>query len=322
MNLKNITMVLALATTISMANINDSLPKFPIDFSTNDICIETDFCENGKSTFQTKKVDTYVNTYYNDLSYNSNSYKKNEVVKGVYTNSIIDNHIFEFNYFTTTIDFKSPIDKDIKQEDLVLTYAYGFKNLLFKGGFHNINTNDNVLRDGYVISTGISASKLFNQDILTYGVEFYISKYKNGTNLENINKNITAYQLSSFINFSKIIKQGVVTNTSLKINMQKINNYSNSSYNSFEFKNSLFYNKYYTVATYLDGEMRTGVRNEGLTVYNSLDKIKKQLNLTVGYSFTNYLDIDITYGKLYIDEYNGNDNVEAKKLRIAISYLF
>ena len=257
---------------------------------------------------EVKTVTPYIGTINYDSS-SAKSIKDKAKLAGFYSSVGDLNYLLEFSYGYTQINYKDGTIPDLKQHDITLKYGKFYKSFAWSAGLHYINNNETGaikdLADGYTGILGVEGYKWFGYNKLTYGVDTYYSYYRhafNDTSRVSETK-VGVLQISPKIMHSKAFSINTRNTISLIGNFIKANDYKNSSYSSFEISDTLGYKKFYTTLKYNGGEMRSGVKDGGFTVYNTKDLLKSAYTAKVGYYFTPKLEADISYARNNYQEY-------------------
>lgn len=162
------------------------------------------------------------------------------------------------------------------------------------------------LGDGYIAIAGVEGYKWFGYNKLTYGVDAYYSYYTDAFTETSLvaTTNVGVLQISPKITYSKAININTRNTISLIANFINANDYKDSSYSSFEISDTLGYKKFYATLKYNGGEMRSGVKDGGFTVYNTKDLLKSAYTAKLGYYFTPKLEADVSYTRNNYQEYD------------------
>jgi len=261
-----------------------------------------------------KTVTPYVGTINYDSS-SAKSIKDNAKLAGFYSSVGNLDYLLEFAYGYTKINYKDGTIQDLKQHDITLKYGKFYKSFAWNAGLHYINNNESGtikdLADGYTAILGLEGYKWFGYNKLTYGVDTYYSYYRhafNDTSRASETK-VGVLQISPKIMHSKAISINTKNTIALTANFIKANDYKNSTYSSFELSDTLGYKKFFTTLKYNGGEMRSGVKDGGFTVYNTKDLLKDAYSAKLGYYFTPKLEADVSYTYNNYQEYDANNLV-------------
>lgn len=262
-----------------------------------------------------KTVTPYAGTIEYDSS-STSSLKDNAKFAGLYTSVGNLDYLFELAYSYTDINYKSATQENLKQHDITMKYGKYYKNFDWHVGLHYINNNEKNsfkdLGDGYVGIVGLDGYKWFGYNKLTYGADIYYSLYADAHNDTSLTSttNVSIIQFSPKLMYSKVINVNTKNTILLKANFIKANDYKDSSYTSYEISDTLGYKKFFTTLKYNGGEMRSGVKDGGFTVYNTKDLLKSAYSVKIGYYFTPKLEIDASY------TYNNYEEYDAANLKL------
>jgi hypothetical protein len=233
------------------------------------------------------------------------------------------NYLLELDYSKTDIKYKdSVIKSNLKQDDITLVYGKYFSKYMFKVGMHHINTTDTDLGDGDTIIFTIGGYKWKGYDKHSYGIENYYTKFKDGHDENFIAKSINVIQFTPYYSFSKAININTRNNIDFKINYIKADDYNTKSYTSYEISDTLYYKKFFTTIKAYGGKMKTGVKDNGFTVYNSKDELKDGYNIKIGYNFKPNLLISSSYGVNNFTEFSKTEDTTSKVLTASLTYTF
>jgi len=269
----------------------------------------------GSGVLIAADVSTVI-PYAGILSYDSDgakSLKDDAKIGGFYSSVGNLDYLLEFAYGYTDITYKDKTVENIKQHDITVKYAKYYQNYTWNAGLHYINNNEkDTLKDlgnGYIAIAGLDGYKWFGYNKLTYGVSMYYAYYNaayNDTSLVST-KNIKVLQISPKIIYSKMINFNTRNTISLMANFIKANDYQDSDYNSYEISDTIGYKSFYATFKYNGGEMRSGVKDGGFTVFNNKDLFKRAYSAKFGYYFTPTLEADISYTKNNYQEYDSEN---------------
>jgi hypothetical protein len=256
---------------------------------------------------------TTVTPYVGHIGYDSSSAKSlkdSAKFGGLYTSVGNLNYLFELAYSYTNIKYKATNLENLKQHDITLKYGKYYKNFTWNVGLHYINNNEKNtfkdLGDGYVAIVGVDGYKWFGYNKLTYGVDMYYSRYTDAHTDSSLAGTTTVdlLQFSPKLIHTKSINTNTKNTIELKVNFIKANDYKDSSYTSYEVADTLGYKSFFATLKYNGGKMRSGVKDAGLTVYNTKDLLRNAYSAKIGYYFTPKLEADISYTKNNYEEYN------------------
>lgn len=267
-----------------------------------------------------KEVTTIV-PYYAVLDYGNKSSKDNGNIKGIYFSNGTLNYLFEFAYSKTDIKYKNSATPNLIQDEITAIYSNYFVNKSFKIGIHSNSTTDTDLQNGNTLIFGASGWKwLGYYSKLTFGADFYTSYYANGKDLKYKTAKVRVNQISPFISYYKAYKSFLNTIT-FKLNYEKISAYD-ESLTSYELKDNFAKGKFYAEAEIFTGKMRTGIKDNGFTVYNSKDKYKNSYKIKAGYYLKSNLKADISYTYNKFDEFGNQKDTTNSVIVATVSYSF
>jgi len=254
-----------------------------------------------------------ITPYLGAISYDSStakSLKDSAKLGGFYTSIGNLNYLFELSYTYLNINYKSGALENLKQHDIVAKYGKYTKNYAISGGLHYINNNEKNtfkdLGDGFTAIIGAEAYKWYNYNKLSYGVDVYYSRYADAHTDSSLASTTTVdlWQFTPKLSFSKAINVNTRNTVSAKINYIKANDYKTSSYTSYELSDTLGYKSFFATLKYNGGKMRSGVKDGGMTVYNTKDLLRNAYSATLGYYFTPTLEASIAYSRNNYEEYD------------------
>jgi len=98
--------------------------------------------------------------------------------------------------------------------------------------------------------------------------------------------------------------------------------YSQESYLSYEASETLYYKSLFLTLKGYAGEMRTGVKDSGLTVINTLDLMKTGYGATAGYYFTPSAILSVSYDLSNYREYNTQADGTSSVAALSFTYKF
>jgi len=253
------------------------------------------------------KVSTIV-PYAGYINYDNNqqkSIKDSAKFGGLYVSKGDLSYLLEFSYTYLDIKYKDSSISDLKQHDVFLAYSKYYPKFMIKGGIHYINNNDNIdLGGGETAIFAIGGYNWFGYNKLSYGLETYYSYYSDGKDENNLQKNVGVAQITPYISYSKAININTRNIISLKVNYIYAKDYMKKNYTSFEVSDTLYYKKFYASVKYYDGEMRSGVKDGGMNVYNTLDLMKNGGGVKLGYYIKPRLTMDVSYDINNFKEHN------------------
>ena len=233
----------------------------------------------------------------------SKSIKESGVFGGLYTNVGTLSYLLELNYMYMNTVYKEDVDLiDLVQHDITLAYSSYSTNFMYKIGAHYTETNDLILGNGIVAILSFGGYNYFGYDKVSYGLDGYYSYYADRINYTNTNTNMGIGQLTPYLSYYNVLKLGVANTISFKLNYQYAGNYSQKEYISYELSDTLIYNKIKINLSAYTGEMKSGVKEGGLSVYNSLDLMQDGISLSLGYYVTPSFITSISYNYSFYEE--------------------
>jgi hypothetical protein len=199
---------------------------------------------------------------------------------------------------------KKIVIKDLDQEDIAFAGSMYFTNFMFKIGDHIVNTNDPLLKDGNVAFVAIGGYNFVGYDKYSYGVEGYYSKYSDGQDELNVRKSIVVTQFTPYLSFYKSFSYNFKNIISAKYNYQQAGDYVEDSYSSYEISDTIYYKNFFTTLKYYGGEMKTGVKDGGFTVMNTLDLMKNGYDVKLGHYISVNSTFTLSYGQNNYQEFD------------------
>jgi len=268
----------------------------------------------------TQKVQEYnvktVVPYFGGVEYDSStnkSIKDKSLFGGLYASIGNLSYLSEFSYGYLNTSYKNGIVADLKQHDIALMHSKYYTSYMFKGGLHYINTNDTVLGDGIILITALGGYKFKAYEKYSYGVEGYYSHYK---------ESISIVQFTPYFGFYKAIDINNKNSLNIKFNYEIASDYAKKSYSSFEVSDTYYYRRLFSTLKACFGEMKTGVKDGGIVVYNSLDLKKSGYSLRVGYYLKNHFIISASYGIDSYREYLKSEDAKNDTALFSLSYRY
>jgi len=213
-------------------------------------------------------------------------------------------YLLEADYSHIATEYKDSTIDDLSQDDITLAYGKYYDNFMFRIGDHYINTNDKELGDGNIIITAIGGYNYDGYDKYSYGVEGYYSTYSDGHDEKYNKHSINILQFTPYLSFYKYFNKDMTNTVGLKVNYQIASDYVDDSYTSYEISDTFGYKSFFTTLKYYNGEMRTGVKDGGFTVFNTLDLYNDGYDLKLGYYLTPNATISISYGENNYEEFD------------------
>jgi hypothetical protein len=250
---------------------------------------------------------TTITPYGGTIDYGNDatkSFKDKATLLGAHMSIGTLDYLLEADYSHIATKYIDTTIPDLKQDDITLAYSKYNAKTMFKVGVHYINTNDKQLDNGVTGIVALGAYKYFGYDKLSYGVEGYYSYYKNGHDENYLeSKKINIFQETPYISYYKSININWGNTFTLKGYFQQAQNYVKKNYSSFEVSDTLFYKSFFATLIYYNGEMRTGVKDGGMTVFNTLDLMKNGYSTKLGYYITKNAVASISYTQNTYTEY-------------------
>jgi hypothetical protein len=252
--------------------------------------------------------------YYGQVNYDNapeKSLKDTSKFGGVYTSVGNLGYLFEFayNYFDT--DYKDTVPaSNLKQHDLTMVYSKYYPHYMIKGGLHYINNNEKVtfrdLGDGLVGIVGVAGYTIDSTSKTTYGLDIYYSRYSSAHNdtTKTYTTSVDLWQFTPYIEYGHTFSENVGNKVGLKVNMIRANDYKDDSYVSYELSDTLTYKNAYLTLSYMGGDMKSGVRDNGFSVYNTKDLYSDSYSAKLGYNMTKNLNASINYTVNDYQEFN------------------
>jgi len=274
--------------------------------------------------------------YIGYINYDANikkSIKNSSKLGGIYTNIGTLNYLLEFNYSYLNTEYKTQItDINLEQNDFTLNYASYNPSFMYKFGVHYTNTNDIVLGNAIVLVGSVGGYTYKWYDKYSYGLDMYYSFYKNGrdeqTKLFDANFNYIKGSFTNIIQFSPYFSyfDSISINTSnliyINLDYQYAFNYVQKNYLSVNIGDTFYYKSFFLDVSGYKGEMRSGVKNGGLAVYNSLNLMKYGAMLKVGYYLTPAFVANVSYSTNLYQEYSLNEDTLNSIAVASLSYRF
>ena len=225
------------------------------------------------------------------------SIKDSSTLYGIHTSIGTLSYLLELDYSKFQTKYKDNLIEDLNQDDITIAYGYYFDNFMLRAGVHNISTNDTFLGDGIVGFASIGGYNYISYDKYTYGVEGYYSHYKNGYDEgpSNIKKTISITQLTPYFTAYNVLNPNWGNSLVLKLNYQIAKDYLQDSYLSYDISDTLYYKSLFLTIRGYTGEMRSGVKDSGFTVINTLDLMKSGYGAKIGYYFTPTALLSLSY---------------------------
>ena len=229
------------------------------------------------------------------------SIKDTSTLYGIHSTVGNFSYLLEFDYAKFQTKYKQdtslgPIE-DLNQDDITLAYGYYWTNFMLRGGVHYINTNDILLGNGIVGFASLGGYNYVGYDKYSYGVEGYYSNYKDGYDEGNsfVKKSINIVQFTPYFTAYNALSLNWGNSLTLKLNYQIAKDYIQDSYLSYDVSDTLYYKSLFLTLRGYGGEMRSGVKDSGFTVANTLDLMKDGYGTKLGYYFTPSAVLSLSY---------------------------
>jgi len=291
------------------------------------------------ATFVASSLMADVSTilpYAGYINYDSNinkSTKDTASLFGIHYSKGNLSYLFELDYSHLNSVYKSQYEStpfgqtvnnpsDLKQDDFVIAYSNYKTNYMSKVGYHYVSTNDETLGDGHIFNYTIGGYKWKGYDKYSLGLESYYSIYSDGHDENYDSKAINIFQFTPYVSFYQGINVNTSNTISLKLNYEIATDYVDTDYVSYEFSDTFAYKKFFTTASFYTGESRTGVKDGGSTVFNSLDLMKTGYNLKVGYYLKPNTILTFSYGANTYREYKASSDGTNNVMVTSLSYNF
>ena len=252
------------------------------------------------------------------------SYKDKASLGGLHTTIGNLNYLVEFDYAHLQTQYKSynPALADLKQDDISLIYGHYYTTMMYRIGVHYINTTDVQLNNGVAVVTTLGGYKWIGYNKLSYGSHGYLSYYKNGHDENYVAKSITIGQLTPYISYYAPFSYVSSNTFSISVHYQYAPSYLTKEYISFEVSDSLYYKGYFLTLRGYNGKMRSGIKDGGITVFNTLDMMRYGGDMKAGYYFSTSFSANVSYGLNNYKEYGMDEYGTNKVALISMSYSF
>ena len=229
------------------------------------------------------------------------SIKKSSTLYGIHSSVGTLSYLLEFDYSKFQTKYRQDTSVgaigDLNQDDITLAYGYYFTNFMLRGGIHVISTNDILLGKAVVGFASLGGYNYVGYDKYSYGVEAYYSNYINGYDEGSslVKKNIGIAQYTPYFTAYNALNLNWGNSLILKLNYQIAKNYIQDSYLSYDLSDTLYYKSLFLTLRGYGGEMRSGVKDSGFTVANTLDLMKSGYGTKIGYYFTPSAILSLSY---------------------------
>ncbi len=274
--------------------------------------------------------------YVGNISYSDNvneSYKESSSLLGVYANVGNLSYLLEgsYGYIDTTYKKASQTGLEteipnLTQHDISLAYSSYYANFMFKLGGHYIATNDLILDDGVVAIVSLGGYNYVDYDKYSYGLNFYYSYYNKGRNensdITDASSQIGIIQYSPYFSYFKSISYTMSNFVSLEFNYQTTEDYIQKEYYSYGISDTFYYKSLFIELSGYLGEMRSGVKDGGMSVFNSLDLQKNGVKSKLGYYLSKDFIVDLSYAQNTYVEYALIDEAKNEIYTASVNYRF
>ncbi len=274
--------------------------------------VSTTLLAGGLLFADVSTVAPFVGTVNYDSASNK-SLKDKATFGGIYTSVGNLDYLLEFQYSYLDISYKNVYNfSDLKQHDITLVYGKYYLDYMYKIGGHYISNNEpsnfKDLGGGFMAILGIAGYQWYGYDKFTYGMDGYFSFYNSAHDEKTLtqNTNIRISQFTPFLSYTTALGAQSSNTIMLKGNFIIANDYIDSNYASFEVSDTYTYENFYLTARYFGGKMKSGIIDNGFTVYNTKDLMKDSYSLKLGYRFMPNLTADISYAVNNYEEYDAS----------------
>lgn len=251
------------------------------------------------------------------------STKDQAEILGVHATSGNLSYLLEFDFSNINTNYKDKNTKNLNQNDISFVYAKYYKNFMFKIGDHYISTNDDQLGNGNVVITSLGGYKWIGYDKYSYGIDGYYSYYHKGHDEDYlVEKPINIIQVTPYFSFYKAINLNWANTIVLKANYQSTIDYVDSEYVSYEMSDTIGYKSFFTTLSAYTGEMKTGVKDGGMTVFNTLDLMKSGYGVKLGYYVTANAVFSLSYAQNSYIEYRLQEDGVNSVAAASFSYIY
>jgi len=206
-------------------------------------------------------------------------------------------YLLEASYAHIGTVYKDTNVEDLKQDDITLIYGQYYLDKMFKIGAHYTSTNDQQLKDGFTALAGVAVYQNYGRDKATLGVDAYYSYYKEGHNENYIATSVAITQVSPYVTYYNSINADWGNTITVKANFQNTADYVQENYASYEISDTLSYQSVFATVSAYTGEMRTGVKDGGMSVYNTLDLLKNGYSVQLGYYLNKDAILSLSYAE-------------------------
>ncbi len=248
--------------------------------------------------------------------------KESSSFVGIYASHGDLNYLVEVGYTHLTSIYKDSSYEILNQDNIAIAYSQYYKNFMFKLGTHYIGTNDTILGDGTLFIASFGGYNWSGYDKYSYGLESYYSLYNNGHNEIGIEKPINILQFTPYFSFYKSFHKNIQNSITLKVNFEITKEYLQKTYISYELSDTIYYKSFFTTLKLYGGEMKTGVKDGGMSVYNSLDLLESGYSIALGYYLDTNVVLNATYGENSYIEYGKTQEQTNSVISASLKYSF
>lgn len=266
-------------------------------------------------------VSTVV-PYVGFIDYDKNSTKDTASLVGVHYSKGNLSYLFEADFSFFNSKYKDSSTEDLNQNDFVISYSEYTTNYMSKLGYHYISTTDKGLGDGHIFNYTLGAYNWKGYDKYSLGLESYYSFYTDGHDENDKSKSVSIVQFTPYVGFYKAISLNSSNNLVIKLNYELALDYVDSDYISYELSDTFAYKKFFTTGNFYTGKSRTGVKDGGNTVFNSLDLMKTGYGLKVGYYIRPTTVFTLSYSKNNYEEYGGSSDISNNVTVASLSFTY
>ena len=263
-----------------------------------------------------------ASAYIGGLSYDKSIIKDDGYVTGVYGYWGIGwYHSLEASIDYTHINYKNNLP-DLDQTDITLVYTnYSFPKIKLRGGFHLIDSDDQLSDGGYTIILGADRYEPYKWNI---GADFFYTRYGDYINL-NGSKGLDVYQgtVKAGFYFGNYYTYGSFYAELLGTYIGHSDDAGfGKSFSSIEGRLSYFKGNLSATVSAWGGERSFFVDKGGFVVYNLMEKYKYGASLRVGYSIKKNLGVSASASYQKFEEIGNPDDVGVTTYVLNIGYSF
>ncbi len=231
------------------------------------------------------------------------SEKDSSTFGGVYASYGNLNYLLEFGYSHINSTYKNKTYESLNQDDISLIYSSYSENFMYKIGAHHIQTNDVILGSGNVFISTLGGYTFSGYDKYSYGLEGYFSLYNDIPSETGKDSSMSVLQFTPYFSIYQGLSQTVSNSLTLKLNYVIAMKYLSDDFLSFEISDTFYYRGFFVTLKAYSGEMRNGVKDGGMSVYNSLDVLKDGYGADIGYYLTKDFTLSVSYNQNNYLEY-------------------